>query len=101
MIEQTPILVIKIAISVDLQPIRHYAEQKMAREMTGWGPPEHGAPTAAKPRDVEIAQTRDLDAERFTVRQRRTDCYPWHRDQAGRCCAARALGLPPSPLLIW
>ena len=101
MIEQTPILVIKIAVPVGLQPVRHHAKQKMARKVTGWGPPEHGMPTAAKPPDVEIAQTRDLDAKRFTVRQRRTDRYPWHRDQAGRRCAARAPGLPPSLLLIW
>ena len=96
MIEQTPILVIKIAVPVALQPVRHHAEQKMARKVMGWGPPEHGMPTA-----VEIAQTRDLDAKRFTVRQRRTDRYPWHRDQPGRRRAARVLGLPPSLVLIW
>jgi hypothetical protein len=78
MIEQTPILVIKIAVPVGLQPVRHHAKQKMARKVMRWGPPEHGMPTAAKPPDVEITQTRDLDAERFTVWQHRTDRYPWH-----------------------
>jgi hypothetical protein len=87
MIEQTPILVIKIAVPVALQPVRHHAEQKMARKVMGWGPPEHGMPTAAKLPDVEIAQS--------------SDRYPWHRDQAGRRRAARTLGLPPSLLLIW
>jgi hypothetical protein len=101
MIEQTPTLGIKITVPVGLQPVRHHAKQKMAREVKGWGPPEHGMPMIAKPSDVEIAQTRDLDAKRFTVRQRRTDGYPWHRDQAGRRCAVRVLGLPPSLLLIW
>ena len=100
MIEQTLDLVIKIAIAVGLQSVRHHPKQQVPRKVRGWGPPENGMPTAAKLLDVEIAQSRDLDAKRFTIRQRRTDGYLWHRDQAGCRCTARALGLPPSLLLI-
>jgi hypothetical protein len=79
MIEQTLDLVIKIAIAVGLQSVRYHPIQQVPRKVGGWGPPEHGMPTVAKLLDVEIAQSRDLDAKRFTVRQRRTDGYPWHR----------------------
>jgi hypothetical protein len=100
MIEQTLILVIKVAIAVGLQSVRHDPKQQVPWKVRGWGPPEHSMPTAAKLLDVEIAQSRDLDAKRFTIRQRRTDGYLWHRNQAGCRCTARALGLPPSLFLI-
>jgi hypothetical protein len=61
------------AAAVGLQSVRHHPIQQVARKVRGWGPPQHGMPTAAKLLDVEIAQSRDLDAKRFTVRQRRTD----------------------------
>ena len=48
MIEQTSVLFVKIAVPVGLQPVRHHAKKKMARKVTGWGPPERGMPTAAK-----------------------------------------------------
>jgi hypothetical protein len=101
MIEQTLVLVIEIAVAVGLQSVRYHPKQQVPRKVRGWRPPQHGMPTAAKLPDVEIAQSRDLDAKRFTVRQRRTDGYLWHRNQAGCRCAARALGLPPLLVLIW
>jgi hypothetical protein len=79
MIEQTLVFVIKIAVAVGLQSVGHHPKQQVARKVRRWGPPENGMPTAAKLLDVEIAQSRDLDAKHFTVRQRRTDGYPWHR----------------------
>src|SRR6202046_4098297 len=100
MIEQTLVLVIKVAIAVGLQSVRHHPKQQVPRKVRGRWPPQHGMPMAAKLLDVEIAQSRDLDAKRFTVRQRRTDRYLWHRNQSGCRCAARGLGLPPSLLLI-
>jgi len=47
-----------------------------------WPPPENGMPTAAQPRDIEIAQPRNLDIKRRSVRQRRTNPYARHRNQA-------------------
>jgi hypothetical protein len=35
MIEQTSVLVIKVAVPVGLQPVRYHAKQKMARPKPG------------------------------------------------------------------
>jgi hypothetical protein len=50
--------------------------------MRGRSPAEYGMPTAAQRCDVEITQARNLDIKGLSVRQRRTDPDPWHRNQA-------------------
>jgi hypothetical protein len=54
----------------------------MAGQMTGRSPAEYDVPTAAQLSNVEIAQARNLDSKCRAVRQRRTDPYPRHRNQA-------------------
>ena len=49
----------------------------MARKLRRWWAAEHSMPTAAQPLDIEIAQLRNLDIQRFTVRQRRIDPDAW------------------------
>ena len=67
--------------------------------MSGRWPAECGMPTAAKLTNVEITQARNLGVEFLAVRQRRTDSYPWHGDQADRRVDWREVNLPPSALV--
>jgi hypothetical protein len=40
--------------------------------------PEHGVPASPKCTDIEIAQARNLDVDRLSVRYRRTDLDARH-----------------------
>jgi hypothetical protein len=56
----------------------------MAGQVRGRCPAERVAPAGLKIANVEIAQVCDLDVERLSVRQCRTDLYAGHVVQAAR-----------------
>jgi hypothetical protein len=72
-IEQPLTFNIKVAQVVGLETVRQDPEQQVTWQVRGRSFTEHGVPAAAKTTDVEIAKARDLDVNRGSVRQSRTD----------------------------
>src|SRR5437660_9564172 len=58
--EQAYGLGVQVTQLLGLQPVGQDTKQKMAGQVRGRLPPEHGVPTAAKLTDAEIAQARNL-----------------------------------------
>ena len=98
-IKQAAILAIEVTQLIGLQAVSEDAKQEMAWKVRGRRSTTDSLPPAAKTRDIEITQSRNLDIECFAVRQRRTDSYPWHGVQADQRLEWREVGFPPCP--IW
>jgi hypothetical protein len=56
----------------------------MAGQVRGRSAAEHGVPASPKGNNIEIAQARDLDVDRFPVRHSRTDLHARHGTQDER-----------------
>jgi hypothetical protein len=83
-VEQTLTLTIQVTQVICLKPVSERTKQEMPGQVRGRSPPKYGVPAASKRPDVEITQTRNLDAECLPVRYCRTDPYARHRPQDER-----------------
>src|SRR5215475_1182053 len=82
-VQQTATVGIEVAQTIGLRPIGQNTKQQMAGKVRRCWPPEGHMPSGSEVADLEIAQTRDLDLERLSVRHR-TDHHAWHGVYAAR-----------------
>jgi len=62
-------------------------------DLTGRSPPERRVPFGSQFVDIEIAQTRDLGVERFSIRHRGIDHHAWHGRSTGATTRGAESGL--------
>ena len=92
-IEQAPGRAVEVAKPIGLQPIGEHPDHQIPWKMRRRRLPEHVPPLDAKGLDIEIAQSRDLDISRRSIRRCRTDPCARH-DPHATCRFDLGLGLP-------
>ena len=80
-VEKATALAVQITEVIGLKPIGQQTEEDMSGQVRGLSL-EDVLPTGTKRSNVEIAQMRDLDVERLSIRRCRTDFHTGHVRQA-------------------
>src|SRR5262249_52021136 len=78
-VEQGPALGIKVNPVVGLELVGQNTKYEVAGQMRRRLAAVYGMPASLKGSNIEIAQARDLDVDRFPVRHSRTDVHTRHR----------------------